>query len=101
MALENLEAEKARLLSRLRLLENGVRQSFLRDSELRKLRFRLEKTMEKMKPKRLKIQKERKQAEPQGDAAAAEDKPGLYNLGEPEFDLERLVAEYRKGRKTQ
>ena len=49
MSLERLEAEKAALLHRLRLLENGVRESVVRDSEFRKLRFQLQQAVAKLR----------------------------------------------------
>lgn len=99
IAIERLEGERGRLLERLRLLENGVRQSFLRDSELRKLRFQLQKSLERLKPKkkpatRSPIPPVQKKAE---SISPREDR--LKNLSEEEFDLETLVAEYRRGRK--
>jgi predicted RNase H-like nuclease (RuvC/YqgF family) len=124
MSVERLEEEKAALLHRLRLMENGVRRSVLRDSEFRKLRFQLQNAMAKLQrglpasePRgsdpmnRLswkrsgktahsqlhgkKGEKEQKTEKPEPD----ESREGINSLGEQELDLERLVAEYRKGRR--
>ena len=121
MTLERLEGEKETLEHRLRLMENGVRQTVLRDSEFRKLRFQLQNAMAK-------LQRGLPASEPQGSdpmnrlswrkkkgtahyqAPAKKEEPPKkelkrdgdseqINSGEPEIDLERLVAEYRKGRK--
>lgn len=118
---ERLEAEKAQLQERLRLLENGVRESFLRDSEMRKLRFHLQQSLGRLNSRhawKKKGQKEKRQGDGQKHADAQ--KPGqlamkqkdlqggkerpsktaddLNSLAGPKFDLERLVTEYRKGR---
>jgi len=90
LSLERLEAEKAALLHRLRLLENGVRESVLRDSEFRKLRFQLQQAVNRLKW--------RKKPKQKSQGKLAHDKETI-NRGEPQIDLERLVAEYRKGRK--
>ena len=51
MLVARLEAEKRQLADRMHLLENGVRQNFLRDTELRKLRFQLGQTLQKLSSK--------------------------------------------------
>jgi len=107
LSLERLEAEKAALLHRLRLLENGVRESVVRDSEFRKLRFQLQQAVAKLRSglpaseppgsdptSRLAAGKKGKQRKQQ----PAHDREQI-NREEPQIDLERLVAEYRKGRK--
>jgi predicted RNase H-like nuclease (RuvC/YqgF family) len=104
ISIERLEEEKAALMQRLRLMENGVRQTVLRDSEFRKLRFQLQQAMN-----RLTWRKKKGTAHFQPPAKKEEfpakeaKKPGrseqINNLSEPEIDLERLVAEYRKGRR--
>jgi hypothetical protein len=142
MSVERLEEEKSALAHRLRLLENGVRQTVLRDSEFRKLRFQLQNAMAKLKrglpasepqgsdpmnwltwrkkkgtahfQPPVKMEEPRKKeankaddseqiARQGGRAFAQRAKPErseeINSLGEPEIDLERLVAEYRKGRK--
>ena len=124
MTLERLEEEKAALMHRLRLMENGVRQTVLRDSEFRKLRFQLQNAMNRLSWKGKKRtahyqppvkneetrQKEAKYADEQeridrsiGRAFAPRGKPepseGINNLSEPGIDLERIVADYRKGRR--
>lgn len=88
---ERLEGEKRALEKRMRLLENGVRRSVLRDSELRKLRFRLELAARRLQPGKRKAQMQKpQQKNAQKDA---------LNSGEPTIDLEEMVAEYRKGKK--
>jgi len=136
LALERLEEEKAALMHRLRLMENGVRESVMRDSEFRKLRFQLQNAMAKLqrglpaseprgsdpmnrikwhkKPKqKQQAPVQKKQEEPArgkeesaskswrvfAAPAAKSERSEEINSGEPEIDLERLVADYRKGRK--
>jgi predicted RNase H-like nuclease (RuvC/YqgF family) len=114
LALERMEEEKQALLHRLRLLENGARQSVMRDSEFRKLRFRLQQAMNRLswkgKPKQRQAQQNKQKgkagqlADSKGMLAAAASTiggmgEGINSLGGQEIDLERLVAEYRKGRK--
>ena len=136
MLASRLESEKQQLENRVRLLENGVRQSVLRDSELRKLRFQLGLALEKLGwrgkkggkkaasqnvlAKQPPAQKQnaqksapspQKQPEqppktqnaarqkPKSTPVAPSDEGGLYNLGKPDLNLDKLVAEYRKGRK--
>ncbi len=82
--LNRLEQEKALLEKRTRLLENGVRKSVLKDSELRKLRFRLKKSLERLGT---------------GKKGKKKKKEDNLNRFEPKFDLEELVAEYREGKK--
>ena len=48
LTLERLEEEKAALMHRLRLFENGVRQNIARDMEVRRLRFQLQKYAERL-----------------------------------------------------
>jgi uncharacterized protein len=103
ISLERMEGEKASLEHRLRLMENGVRQTVLRDSEFRKLRFQLQNAMNRLSWRKKKgtahYQPQQKKEEPrQKEPKKIEDSEGI-NIGEPEIDLERLVAEYRKGRK--
>ncbi len=90
-----IEDEKRRLESHVRLLENGVRQSLLRDSELRKLRFQLQRAAERLGPG----QKRQKNPASQPRGKQERQNDALNKLGEPTLDLEKLVAEYRKGRK--
>lgn len=101
LTLERLEEEKAALMHRLRLFENGVRQSIARDNEIKRLRFQVqrygerimqrEKWMKKAKPKE-KAQQEARREERQAPTAE------LNKLIEPKLDLEKIVEEYRKGR---
>ena len=124
MSLERLEEEKAALMHRMRLMENGVRQTLLRDSEFRKLRFQLQNAMNRLtwkkkkgtahyQPPTKKEEPKRKEAPPAGEGeqtagssglafakrAKSERSEEINNLSEPEINLERLVAEYRKGRR--
>ncbi|MCX6772045.1 MAG: DUF460 domain-containing protein [Candidatus Micrarchaeota archaeon] len=104
ISLERLEEEKAALLQRLRLLENGVRQSVVRDSEYRKLRFQLQNAMNRLAWRKKKgtahYQAPAKNEEPRKkEAKPAAESEQINNLGEQELDLERLVAEYRKARR--
>jgi predicted RNase H-like nuclease (RuvC/YqgF family) len=128
LALERLEAEKAALLRRLRLLENGVRKSVVRDAEFRKLRFQLQQAVARLrrglpaseppgsdptsrlaagqKKRKLRGQRPARDKEPSVGGsrrafAAQAAKPETsegINSGKPQIDLERLVEEYRKGR---
>jgi predicted RNase H-like nuclease (RuvC/YqgF family) len=104
MSLERVEEEKAALIHRLRLLENGVRQTVLRDSEFRKLRFQLQNAMNRLSWRKKKgtahfVQPAKKDEPRQKEAKKANDSEGINNLSDPEIDLERLVSEYRKGRR--
>ncbi|MFA6328804.1 MAG: DUF460 domain-containing protein [Candidatus Micrarchaeia archaeon] len=122
ISLERLEGEKASLLHRLKLMENGVRQTVLRDSEFRKLRFQLQQATNRLSWRKKKgtahyqpiAKKEDARTNFQRNLPALEHgnsnttkkqaKPAdvgeeINNLSEPEVDLERLVSEYRKGRR--
>ena len=104
MSLERLEEEKAALMHRLRLMENGVRQTLLRDSEFRKLRFQLQNAMNRLSWKGKKRTahyqpQQKKDDPPQKKAKSVDESEGINNLSDPEIDLERLVSEYRKGRR--
>jgi len=114
---ERLEEEKRALAWRMRLLENGVRQRVLRDGEVRRLRFHLSRLidfMDKRKKKKHGADTRHRQDTEGGkrEFRTAQNQPqparrdfsasggkgaDLNNLGE-ELDLEKLVAEYRKGR---
>lgn len=107
---ERLENEKSQLEERAHRLENGVRETVLRDSELRKLRFRLQQSLSRLGFRRhdgetpRQAQKEGRKALPAnrpkghaGDAAQAlED--GVLNVEEEQLDLEKMVMDYRRGR---
>ncbi len=111
LLLERMENEQQQLEGRIRLFENGVRQSMLRDSELRNLRFRLQQTLGRLKPKEKNPKGLRKQAEPQkspshvsGGQQQKELLPSAQNddlnsLGKPIINLEKMVTEYRRGKK--
>ena len=101
---ERLEEEKAALSHRLRLMENGVRQTVLRDSEFRKLRFQLQQATNRLSWRKKKGTAHFQPTSKKNEAGQKEAKPvdkgeGINNLSEPEIDLERLVWEYRKGRR--
>jgi predicted RNase H-like nuclease (RuvC/YqgF family) len=104
LALERLEEEKAALAHNLRLMENGARQSYLRDSEFRKLRFQLQSALNRLswKGKKKRQEEAPKMIVPEKKERMEdqEDSEGINSLGEQGIDLERLVAEYRKGRKN-
>lgn len=129
MANERLETEKAALSSRLRLLENGVRQTLLRESEYRRLRHRLSQSLAKLsqtgrmagarhgqkkpenKGQQAQVGRHGQTADSGGTArhgggafAPTGEKnrhsEGINSLIEPNVDLERLVEEYRKSRKN-
>jgi len=104
ISIERLEEEKAALMHRLRLMENGVRQTVLRDSEFRKLRFQLQNAMNRLtwrgKKRPATSQMPGKKKDPrQKKEKKANDSEEINSLSGPEIDLERLVAEYRKGRR--
>lgn len=97
MMLSRLEDEKRRLLQRVRLLENGVQERLLRDSELRSLRFQLLQALGRFKPKKKGAQQKKGQPGEQTHSPPQND--DLNRLGKPNIDLEKLVTEYRRGRK--
>ncbi len=99
LALERLEEEKAALMHRLRLMENGVRQSVMRDSEFRKLRFQLQNAMNRLSWRKKKQKPAQRMAAPQKRKEEPASEKEQINIGETGIDLERLVADYRKGRK--
>jgi len=104
ISLERLEEEKAALMHRLKLLENGARQSVLRDSEFRKLRFQLQQAANRLSWRKKKGTAHYQQAAKKEEPKRKEAKPDaggeqINSLGEQELDLERLVSEYRKGRR--
>lgn len=100
LTLERLEEEKAALMHRLRLFENGVRQGQARDIEVKRLRFQVQKYYERL------MHKEKwRQKKPQQKTANEKKAPvheaaplQLNKLAEPELDLEKMIMEYRKGR---
>ncbi len=99
---ERLEYEKGQLQERLRLLENGVRQSMIRNTELRSLRFRLQKTLERFKPKKKSQMPSPQQKKEENQPMNPSPQPkndDLNSLGGPKLDLEKMVTDYRRGRK--
>lgn len=103
LLVERLEDEKQQLSSRLSLLQNEMRRSILQDSELRRLKYQLQQSLERFSWKKKGKQKQppqQKQSPEQQHAPRKQAKEdSLNNLGEGSIDIEKLVAEYRKGRK--
>lgn len=103
MANDRLEEEKAALMQRLRLLENGVRKTLMREGEYRRLRHQLQQSLARLSERKGKRQAHGKGSQPPQQGKAQPQKAhseGINSLGEPNLDLERLVEEYRKGRKN-
>ncbi|MCX8198276.1 MAG: DUF460 domain-containing protein [Candidatus Micrarchaeota archaeon] len=101
MLAARLEAEKRQLEAKVRLLENGARQKVMRDSQLRKLRFKLGQMLKKLNDKntwRKKGSEEKKQI-PLAQSQPAKKDTDLNNLSRPVLDLEKIVEEYRRGRR--
>ena len=94
---ERLEDENRALAQRVRLLENGVRGSFIRDGEFRRLRYQLQLALSRLHerknaarvPGRAAAQAEKKQEQKEG---------GILNVAGKDIDLEKMVMDYRKGR---
>ncbi|VVC01174.1 Uncharacterised protein [uncultured archaeon] len=102
LMLSRLDNEKRQLEARLRLLENGVRESLLRDSELRKLRFQLGKASERLGYGRKGKQRQpgAKQQPPKVQQKSGQPpKDNLNKVGNPKVDIEKMVTDYRRGRK--
>lgn len=121
MLISRLEAEKKDLEHKIRLFEKGVRQSFLKDSEMRKLRFQLNLTLKKLKDKNTwktkkneekeiskntenesskeKNLEEKNPIEKKDSKTPNNKKDNLNNLSS-QIDLEKLVAEYRKNKEV-
>jgi predicted RNase H-like nuclease (RuvC/YqgF family) len=96
-----LESEKRQLEARLRLLENGVRQSLLRDSEFRHLRYQLQAALSRLSERKKGTRKP--PAQPQkssgrGGEAPKKGEGGVLNVEEEKIDLEAMVMDYRRGR---
>lgn len=96
---ERLESEKRQLSERMRMFENGVRQKMLIDNEIRKLSYQLKSLQQRLSfrkaPKPLQQKKppvSQKNPLPQNPAT-------INNPEDSKVDLDKLVAEYRKGRK--
>lgn len=105
LLVERLEDEKQQLSSRLARLQNEMRRSIFQDSELRRLKYQLQQSLDRFRPKKKGAQQqgqkqpaEQKHA-PQKNSAHPPGKDTLNNLAESSIDIEKLVAEYRKGRK--
>jgi hypothetical protein len=96
---EKLEAEKQQLSSRLQLLQNDYRRSMLQDSELRRLKYQLQQSLERLSSKKQQKKVPDLRAPPKKHGERSSGKDTLNKLAEPKLDLEKLVAEYRKGRK--
>ena len=107
---ERLENEKSQLEVRVRRLENGVRETVLRDSELRKLRFRLQQSLSRLGFRKQEGQKPR-HAEEEGRKTPLPNQPkghdgekgqkqedDVLNVEEERLDLEKMVMDYRRGK---
>ncbi len=101
LLVDRLEAEKQNLGERLRLMENGVRQSFLRDREFRKLRNQLQAAISRLSfrkrpkgPQQAQLQK----SPPKKAQGEKSREGGVLNVEEEKIDLEAMVMDYRKGR---
>ncbi|MEM4633665.1 MAG: DUF460 domain-containing protein [Candidatus Anstonellaceae archaeon] len=101
MLVARLEAEKRQLEGKIRLLENGVRKSVLRDSELRKLRFKLGRMLKRMNDKNNWRKSSKLQTEilPKQREMQEKKETGLNNLAHPVLDLEKIIEEYRRARR--
>src|SRR3989344_3861730 len=104
LLIERLEDEKQQLSSRLALLQNEMRRSIFQDSELRRLKYQLQQSLDGFRPRKKKEakQEERKGTHPPAakkESGQSSNKDALNNLAEQGVDIEKLVAEYRRGRK--
>jgi len=116
MLIGNLEHEKNALAEKIRLLDNGVRARMDIDIEIRRLRFQVQKYAERLaaKEKWRKKPKENKnvQQKMETDRHAQQKKENfsqtpkekqsqiaLNKLRQEEINIEKIVADYRKGRK--
>ncbi|MCX6772572.1 MAG: DUF460 domain-containing protein, partial [Candidatus Micrarchaeota archaeon] len=135
LLIEKLEAEKRQLSSRLIMLQNDMRRSILQDSELRRLKYQLQQSLDHFTHKKKKgpQQQQQKTGQPQTQKKGQQEQQGqqkkpqqvqqqqksqpvqqqtakkhdvknekedtLNNMTESRIDIEKLVAEYRKGRK--
>ena len=93
---ERLEEENRALAQRVRLLENGVRGSIIRDGEFRRLRYQLG-----LAVSRLHSGKNFGRGQDRAPAQAREGQAqgGVLNVDEEKIDLEKMVMDYRKGRR--
>jgi len=98
LIVERLEEEKNQLSSRLALLQNDMRRSILQDSELRRLKYQLQQSLDRFTYKKKSGQQKQHPA-PKKHEDKSPDKDDLNKLIESKLDIEKLVAEYRKGRK--
>lgn len=111
LMLERLEEEKGQLSSRLSLLQNDMRRSIFQDSELRRLKYQLQQSLDrfswKKRAKKGAVQQPQKKSAHAGQGASQKPQAAvqkksedtLNKMAEPGIDIEKLVAEYRKGRK--
>ena len=103
LMLERLEDEKAQLSSRLSRLQNEMRRSIFQDSELRRLKYQLQQSLDRFRPRKRGAGTEQKkgvhQMAAKKESGQSSNKDTLNNLDEGSIDIEKLVAEYRKGRK--
>lgn len=98
--ISRLEEEKSALLHQLRLYENGVRQTLMREGEYRRLRHQLEESLRRLtfrrKKKKHAIEPQKPPEKHPEQHSHKAGKEGINNLAEPKLDLERMVEEYRK-----
>ena len=103
LLIEKLHSEKEQLSSRLELLQNDMRRSILQDSELRRLKYQLQQSLDRFtyhkKERKAVAQQHHPQPAAKKHVEKSPDKDALNKLIEPKLDIEKLVAEYRKGRK--
>lgn len=103
LLVEKLESEKEQLASRISLLQNDMRRSILQDSELRRLKYQLQQSLDRFAYKKKKgvpqQQQQKQHPATKKHDEHPKDKDDLNKLIEPKLDIEKLVAEYRKGRK--
>ena len=95
---ERLEGEKRHLEGRLRLMENGVRQSMLRDTEFRRLKFQLQSALSRLSFRKKAREQSRQDRGGRGKTPQKTQEGGVLNVGEERIDLEKMVAEYRSRR---
>lgn len=99
LLVERLEDEKRQLSSRLSLLQNDMRRSILQDSELRRLKYQLQQSLDRLSWKKKGQRKGDHHPAAKKESRHSSGKDSLNKLDEPSIDIEKLVAEYRKGRK--
>ncbi|MCX8197239.1 MAG: DUF460 domain-containing protein [Candidatus Micrarchaeota archaeon] len=92
---ERLESEKRELERRLKLLENGARQALLKDREIRRLRFNLERALRELN----RTKRQGQQNEAGGKEKIQKNESNeILNVDAEKIDLEAMVMEYRRNR---